>query len=375
MRIGLDYWPATTHAPGVGRYARELTRALAGLPQLGPTEGHGLSLLEFGLGAQTVGELGLDPTQVSVRRRRVLLPRRLMGATWIPAADTLCGSVDLFHHIVPGLARVRRAAQCITLSEIPAEGSAAAARLTQALQPMDAVFVFCEAAAQEAAASLGVPTERLRVVPVGCDHWSREPAPHDERESTSGSEEAPVLLVLGTPQARRQPERILDAFRVLRERGVSCRLRFVGGAEPTPGPVSQAVATREDVCHDLPHERDLPAVVRSSSALVHLHLAEATAVTPLEAFSFGLPVVASDLPAFREALGGEALLTPQAAPSAGDGSGRAASSGSEAFADLLEQALASSRDEQACDRRRKLAAGYSWERSAEATWAAWGSLI
>ena len=32
-RIGLDYWPATTHAPGIGRYARELVRALV-LPAL-----------------------------------------------------------------------------------------------------------------------------------------------------------------------------------------------------------------------------------------------------------------------------------------------------------------------------------------------------
>ena len=49
MRVGIDYWTAPTHAPGVGRYVRELVRALARRP-----DAPELALLELGPGARGV---------------------------------------------------------------------------------------------------------------------------------------------------------------------------------------------------------------------------------------------------------------------------------------------------------------------------------
>lgn len=354
VHVGIDYQAATTHAPGVGRYARELVRALAAR---GGT--HALSLLQVGIGRQTVGDLGLDSPAVSIRRRRLPLPRRVLHAPWFPAADTLLGGVDVFHHVIPGAARVRRARQTVALSEIPPAGTAAAARLSQLLRPMDAVLVFSASGARDATAVLDVPPERVHIVPVGCDHWVRA------RPPLAHPAEPPTLLVLGAPRAARRPERILEAWDTLRARGLDCRLHFVGGPAPADSPFDQQVLSRPGVTHDLPGEHALPDIVARAAVLVHFNDAEATAVTPLEAFSFGLPVVASDLPAFRETLDGEAtLLTPEDL-----------ADGTDTLADALATTLASRTDEAARQRRRDLAGRYTWRRNAEATLAVWAGLL
>ena len=65
-RIGLDYWPATTHAPGIGRYARELVRAL-----VQRAEAPYLCLFDAGPGPRTVPEDALGLPSGSQRVRRV----------------------------------------------------------------------------------------------------------------------------------------------------------------------------------------------------------------------------------------------------------------------------------------------------------------
>jgi glycosyltransferase involved in cell wall biosynthesis len=354
VRVGIDYWPATTHAPGVGRYARELVRALAAL-----RGDHALSLLQCGIGRQVVTDLGLDTARATVRRRRLPVPRRLLATPWFPAADTLLGGVAVFHHVVPGVTRVRQALQTFALSEIPARGSAQAVQLATALRPMDAVLVFGAAAAQEAAGTLDIPDESLRIVPVGSDHWRRDAEPIDLPTEPS------TLLVLGSPRAARHPETILAAWDTLRARGIDCRLRFVGGPSPQGGDFDRLVTAREGVVHDLPRESELPQVVSRGAVLVHLNEAEATAVTPLEAFSFGLAVVASDLPAFREALDGEATLlqTDDLVEDPG------------LLADAIAHALDGAADEAARARRRAVAARFTWQRNAEATLAIWNDLV
>ena len=75
MRIGIDYLPALVHPPGVGRYVRELVRALVQLedrPDLG--------LFEVGAGERIVDPRSLGLTIGDPRTQRVEshVPRRLL---------------------------------------------------------------------------------------------------------------------------------------------------------------------------------------------------------------------------------------------------------------------------------------------------------
>jgi glycosyltransferase involved in cell wall biosynthesis len=354
MRIGIDHGPASRHAPGVGRYARELVAALA--QQDGD---HSLHLLDVGLQRRRVRGLGLDRPRCKVVRRRVPIPRRWLGAGGCPGSDVLAGGVDLFHHVLTDRAPVTRALQTLTLSEVPAPGTPAAGKLARSLVGLDAVLVFSEAAARDVRAGLDLAPERVRVVPVGCDHWRRvhdgEPLP----------DEPPTLLVLGKPRAARHPLTILAAWRLLRSRGVRCRLRFVGSAGEEDGAFARAVHEEDDVTHELPEESELPEVMARSSLLVHLSDAEATAVTPLEAFSFGVGVVGSALPAFAEALDGEARLVDAAAAAQDPG----------LLADALAAALAARHDTSARARRVAVARRFRWRDNASATLGVWRELV
>ena len=345
MRLGVDYLPASRHAPGIGRYARELVRALVTQPG-----DHELRLLEFGRGPAVVDEraLGLHAASCPVRRSRWPLPRRLLG--W-PGADTLLGGVDLFHHVLVPPPAVRRARQSLTLSELPPPEHA------EVIRALDAVFVFSRWAADELQRGIGVDAARVHVLPVGCDHWRRELG---DAAGPAAAAVPPTILVLGAPRTARHPALIVEAWRLLRERGLECRLRFLGGR-------GEALPVTDDgtLTHALPGEPALPAELAAASLLVHLSEVEATAVTPLEAFSFGLPVVANDLPAFREALDDEATLCPldelRASPSR--------------LADALAEALAGAGDEPARARREAVAAQFTWAAHARAALAGWRGLL
>ena len=97
MRVGLDYLPAVTHAPGAGRYARELVRALVRLEE---PAGLDLRLLQLGGARATIGEpaLGLAGARVRPRLRRLRLPRRLAARIGL-TPERLLGRLDLFHRV------------------------------------------------------------------------------------------------------------------------------------------------------------------------------------------------------------------------------------------------------------------------------------
>jgi glycosyltransferase involved in cell wall biosynthesis len=102
-------------------------------------------------------------------------------------------------------------------------------------------------------------------------------------------------------------------------------------------------------------EEELPALVASASALVHLVPDAGSAVTPLEALALGTPVVVPRLPAFVEALGSEACWA-------------------EPLEAALERALASARDPAAARARVGHSRAFSWERCAREHLEVWAGM-
>jgi hypothetical protein len=303
------------HASGPGRYARELVRALVRLP-----EAPELGLYEVGRARRSVhaSELGLQGARA--RRISSVLPRRLRGP-----ADLAFGGVEIFHRILPGTPRVARARTSIALAELPAPGSAAERAWSAELRGAAAVFVFCEDYRARVAQRFGLPPERMHTVAVGCEHWARR---------------------LEAPLPRADPPRVvaLGACDHAPLREALARLC-------TPARPIELVLARERGIG----EAELPALVASASALVHLVADAGTAVTPLEALALGTPVVVPRLPAFVEALGSEACWA-------------------EPLAEALERALASARDPEARRARIARARAFSWERSAREHLEVWAGM-
>ena len=371
MRIGLDYLPAVCHAPGIGRYARELVRALVRLEH--PPE---LALFEIGGGKRTMeAQLGLpgapghsgnpDSSGNSIRRRRSRLPRRFVRSLhrltgW--GAERWLGRIDLFQRCLVDYPPVNGVPEVMPVVELPPAGSAADLALGNAVARSAAALVFCEHYAREVPARYGINARRVHQVRVGCEHWERE-----RNEPTDGATDnghTPRLIALGAIRKERKPLALLRGFEALRSRRPA-RLVFVGAPGSAADELRHALAhspARADVeWISAPVEADMPHLVAGAAALVHLAFEEGTPVTPLEAFAAGLPVVASPLPAFEEALGELGRFV-------------ADDEDPNDLSAALEEAL-EPRETAAADRRRALASNFTWDENARATLDVWRGIV
>lgn len=369
-RIGVDYGPALAHGPGVGRYARELVRALVRLEH-GPR----LSLLDLWRAerpydARTAGLIGAPNP---VRRITLPVPRRalaLAGRLGL-GAERLLGGIDLFHDLRPEPLPVRRARRTWALSELPPEGSPAEARLRQHARSMDGLIAFSSHGAALFAERLDVPPERVHRTPVGAEHFARD------LRGSPADDGPPYVLALGRIDRRRSPLELLRAVETLHAGGLEVGLRFVG--RPGDGaarleaallrsPLGAAARWLRD-----PDEALLPGLIAGAGALCHLAERELTAVTPLEALATGVPVVASRLPAFEEALGEGARWV--AAPREREDAETPDPARVTALAEALADALGERHDPAALAARRARAAPFTWEACARATATVWERVL
>lgn len=360
LRVGLDYGVATRHAPGVGRYARELCRALA----RSATTEISLHLLDIGEGASSLVEpaLGLEGSRVVARRLKGELSRRAARLLARPlGVESWFGGLDHVHQVLRPLWPVRRATTSLAISELPLPGSQEESELARALAEVDQVHVFSSHYREEVLHRFDRAAESVVQIPVGCDHWRRDlpadlpPRPRD------------LVLVLGAQRTEREPLTVFRGFEQLVNRGREARLVYAGRRGDASAELERAIAEsphgwRVQLAPQL-GERELPGLVGSASVLVHLSREEGTPVTVLEALAVGAAVVASPLPAFREALGDEASWLE----------GEGAAERAQQLGALLERALEES-DPGATARRLELASGFSWEACAAATEAAWRRL-
>ncbi len=369
-RVGVDYAPALAHGPGVGRYARELVRALVRLE-----DGPRLALLDVGrlprrYDARAAGLLDVpNPARLVTRR----LPRRALdfAARLGLGAERLLGGVELVHDLRAEPLPVRRARRTWALSELPPPGSPAEARLRRHARAMDGLIAFSAHGARLLAERLDVPPERVHRTPVGAEHFGRDlgtaPAPADP----------PYVLALGRLDHGRRPLELLRALERLHAGGLRVGLRLAGRAGSASGQLAEALersplGSAARWIPD-PDEGELPRLVAGAGAVCHLALRELTAVTPLEALALGVPVVASRLPAFEEALGdGARWIAPHAdgAPDAEPDPTRVV-----ALADALAEALAERDDALRLAARRARAAPFTWEACARASAAIWARVL
>jgi glycosyltransferase involved in cell wall biosynthesis len=356
VRVGIDYWTAPTHAPGVGRYVRELVRALARR-----ADAPALALLELGPGARGVPaeELGLDPMPRGWTRLAADVPRGVLSAlgTLGLGAERLLGGVDLFHAVDDGAPPLARAPRVLARSELPRDPAVARAARPAGL------LVFSEAARAPFAQAYGLEPERVHALPVGCDHWLRASPARDDLAGPAR------VVALGRTDAARGALVVLQACEILLEGGRELELVWCG----RPG--DQAAALRHALLrsrwaarlawNEQADERELARVVAGADALVHLSEREWTPVTPLEGLAAGAALVASRLSAFAEALHApvEWIDVPSRELRAGE------------LAAALDRALESGREPAARAARRAAAAPYTWDRHAALTIAAWTRIL
>ena len=370
VRIAIDYSAAVNQRAGIGRLVRNQVLALADVDAANEYRlvyarpNRGASMAQF-------------PRARNFSRREVQLRERWLSIMWHRAkvplpADWFSGPVDVYHSPDFVLPPLRRARGVITVHDLAflVRPDCADARLRAYLEEVvprsvrraDFIIADSENTRNDLVVLLGVPSSSVAVVPGGVeDRFSRVTdvdALRRVRERV-GVGDAPFVLAIGVIEPRKNLNRLMDAFAVLKQRHKApedLKLVLAGGKgwlfdgiyeHQAASPVRQDIVMPGFVPDDL-----LPALYSAAEVLAFPSLYEGFGLPLLEAMACGTPVVASRASCLPEVAEGAALLVD---PTSVEG-----------LASSLERVLTDvALRHDLVDRGHQRAAAYTWRRAAE----------
>jgi glycosyltransferase involved in cell wall biosynthesis len=225
----------------------------------------------------------------------------------------------------------------------------------RSLRRADRVLCVSHSTARDVETFLGVPHDRLRVVPLGVDPVFRPQSAEVVAELRRRLELPDrFCLFVSTIEPRKNLPVLLDAWSHLEHR---VPLVVVGS---TGWRAREIEAKLERARGDVQRlgtvaRQDLPALYSAADCLCHPSWYEGFGLPPLEAMACGTPVVVSDRSSLPEVVGEAGLLVDPADP--------------DAWTAALERLLGD-RDLRNDLRRRgrARAASFTWTRTAKETW-------
>lgn len=132
--------------------------------------------------------------------------------------------------------------------------------------------------------------------------------------------EGPCFLMVGTVEPRKGHSQVLGAFDVLWNKGAKINLVIVGNEGWMVDDVAKRIRTHAEYGKRLLWLEDaddgcLRKLYRNCSVLIAASEGEGFGLPLVEAARYGLPVIARDIPVFREVTGGHAFYFRAAGPS------------------------------------------------------------
>lgn len=371
LRVAIDARPLDldfTKHQGVGRYADALVREL---PSIAAEHGGELVLLRArGVTDSAFGDGAGAGTETRALRRPPL-PNRLaeLAEQALLPLDLRRVRAQVHHSLsiyrtplrpgVPAVVTVHDVIPLMWPDEYFRTG-AIHRMLYAAVRRASGLIVPCQAVRDDVTRHLGVPADRMAVVPYAAgEHF----VPSDqsgvrERLNLDGPY---VVFVGGLTQAdpRKQVELLIDTFaRWSRERDRPETLVLAGRIGPGGAPLverAERLGARVMFTDFLPDE-ELPALLSGARCHVTATRYEGFGLTALEAISCGTPVACFEVGALPEVAGPGGLLSPE-------GDGEALMRSVELLCD--DDELRARLSAEGLEHAR----GFSWRTTAEATWA------
>ncbi len=329
MRIAIEYTPAIYQGGGIGRYTRELVRALARLD-----EDNDYILLVASSRSRSAPH-PLDPSNLNPRFqvRRIPIPHRWLTILWhrlrLPLpVEVFSGPIDLFHSPDYVLPPVRNARSVVTVHDLSflTVPEAADPRLRRylsravpsAVAHADHVLADSRSTRDDLVAHLGVEPQRITVIYPGVDPRFR---PLDEAAVQSVRARydlrEPFVLAVGTLEPRKNFPTLIAAYARLGEFGphlAEVRLVIAGGKgwlyEGIFATVERLGLGERVRFLDFVPDPDLPALYNAAAVFALPSLYEGFGLPPLEAMACGTPVVTSNVSSLPEVVDDAALTVP-----------------------------------------------------------------
>lgn len=392
LRVAVDVTPAVTQAAGIGRVARQLARALPLLDRetqftyLYATDDWGGTIPAGFAPVPGLPDASLHlPAEAfnfgpghNVTLRRLPLTTQWTTRLWHRARlpvpiERFAPDVEYYHALDYVAPPVRHARLLVTVHDLsflavpqyaePSLAAYLAKAVPLVVRRAYRVIAVSEFTAWEVSDRLGVPPERVRVVPNGVDGRFRPYAPGERAAARAavagivGSGDRPYLLAVGTLEPRKNYPTLLAAFARLRARGLPHTL-VIGGREGWQFAPIYAVVERLGLAEHVrfgPVPDDLlPALYNAADAVIAPAWYEGFGLSVLEGLACGVPVVASRIPPHWTIAGWAARY--------------AEPDDSTAFADAITDALGENPTDATIRRAEGLrrAATYSWGAAARA---------
>lgn len=326
MKIAIDYSAAVNQRAGIGRLVRNQVLALADVDAANEYRlvyarpNKGSAVAQF-------------PKARNFSRREVGLRERWLTIMWHRAklplpADWISGPVDVYHSPDFVLPPLRRARGIITVHDLAflVRPDCADARLRAYLEEVvprsvrraDFIIADSENTRNDLVVLLGVPSSRVAVVPGGVEERFApvtDPRLLRKVRDQIGVGDAPFVLAIGVIEPRKNLNRLMDAFALLKQRGKvpkDLKLVLAGGKgwlfdgifeHHSTSPVRKDIVMPGFISDDL-----LPALYSAADVLAFPSLYEGFGLPILEAMACGTPVVASRASCLPEVAEGAALM-------------------------------------------------------------------
>jgi glycosyltransferase involved in cell wall biosynthesis len=281
---------------GIGTYVHGL---LQGLDALDPSEVPRLELVASrnprGGGPDPLAALG-HPI------RKSSLPGPLLTRAWDHRLVRAPADVDVVHATSVATMDPDRAALVVTVHDLlwrrvpdayPARGRVwHESALRRALHRADAFIVPADVVADDLR-NAGADSDVITVIPMGSDHLPPPDLPAAAALLARLGVDGPFLLSVGTLEPRKNQARLIEAYgRIRSQLPEPWPLLMVGPTgwgkrlEAQPGVVPTGVVS----------PGELSALYATARLLAYVPLIEGFGLPPVEAMTFGTPVVASPLP-------------------------------------------------------------------------------
>lgn len=340
MRIGIDYTAAVNQVAGIGRYTRELVRALLDLDMCheyvllvpaGPKRVEpAASRSESGAwSSRVVSHSSADVEGCSrIRLVHLPLPERFLTILWhrlrLPlVVELFAGALDVFHSPDFSLPPTYRARPVLTVHDLSfmrlpqCSYPSLRAFLTQvvprSVRRAEVVLADSECTRNDVIQLLGADPRRVRVIYPGVDERFRRVSDQDTLDAVRLRYGLPdhFVLSVGTLQPRKNYERLVEAYALVRAHS-DIKLVIAGGKGWMYDGIFRKVeelGLRNDVRFlGYVDDKDLPALYTLAALFAFPSLYEGFGLPALEAMACGTPVVASNASSLPEVVGAAALL-------------------------------------------------------------------
>ena len=295
LRVAIDHGPLLDPPTGVGRYTRELTRALAGA---------GVDLNPYAVALRGADE--------GVARWR--LPARSMHASWLrfgrPSIDRLVGPVDIVHgtnFVLP----ITKASGVVTIHDLSflRDDAFAGRERWSRLVPWSIdrarrVITITDAMKSEIVDHYGIDAGKIDVTYLGVSPVFFGAAPLSDATLAELGIARPFVLAAGTLEPRKNLSRLLDAWRGLGEQRQGWTLVLAGPRGWGP----DLPETPNTVLTGWVGDETLPGLLAAADLFVFPSLYEGFGLPPLEAMATGTACLAGDYSAASELLGDAAAI-------------------------------------------------------------------